>query len=93
MHFDEKNTVVSSANDMNLECVKQFAMSLILRKRGKVMDPIPVPVEHHMRYLGSVIVHYIEHIVFDLLDNFDTNLMLIREHHTIQVCVATFYGK
>ena len=27
MHFDEKNTVVSSANDFNLECVKQFAMS------------------------------------------------------------------
>ena len=27
MHFDEKNTVVSSANDINLECVKQFAMS------------------------------------------------------------------
>ena len=26
-HFDEKNTVVSSANDINLECVKQFAMS------------------------------------------------------------------
>ena len=27
MHFDDKNTVVSSANDINLECVKQFAMS------------------------------------------------------------------
>ena len=27
MHFDEKNTVVSSAKDSNLECVKQFAMS------------------------------------------------------------------
>ena len=26
MHFDEKNTVVSSANDINLECVKQFAL-------------------------------------------------------------------
>ena len=27
MHFDDKNTVVSSAKDINLECVKQFAMS------------------------------------------------------------------
>ncbi len=71
-------------------------MSLLchLRKRGKVMDPRPIPVEHHMSYLGSVIVHYyIERIVFDLLDNFETNLMLVREHHKIQVCVAAFYGQ
>ena len=27
MHFDDQNTVVSSANDINLECVKQLAMS------------------------------------------------------------------
>ena len=27
MHFGDKNTVVSSAKDINLECVKQFAMS------------------------------------------------------------------
>ena len=27
MHFDDKNNVVSSAKDINLECVKQFAMS------------------------------------------------------------------
>ena len=46
------------------------------------MDPIPVPVEHHVWYLGSVIVHYyVEHIVFDMLDNFETNLMPFREHH------------
>ncbi len=94
MHFDEKNTVVSSANDMNLKCVKQFAMSFILGKRGKVMDPKQIPVEHHMWCLGSVIVHYyIEHFVIDLLDNFETNLMVVREHHKIQVCVAAFYDQ
>ena len=27
MHFGDKNTVVSSAKDINLECVKQFAVS------------------------------------------------------------------
>ena len=46
------------------------------------MDPKPIPVEHHiiMWCLGSVIVHYyIEHIVFDLLDNFETNLMPVRK--------------
>ena len=53
------------------------------------MDPKPIPVEHHMLCLGSVIVHYyIEHIVFDLLDNFETNVMPVREHHKIQACVA-----
>ena len=56
------------------------------------MGPKPIPVEHHMLYLGSVIVHYyIEHIVFDLLDNFETNLMPVREHHRILVCVAGCY--
>ena len=57
------------------------------------MDPNPIPVEHHTGYLGSLIEHYyIEHIVFDLLDNFETNLMPVSEHHKIQVCVAGCYG-
>ena len=57
------------------------------------MDQKPIPVEHHMLCLGSVIVHYyIEHTVFDLLGNFETNLMPVRAHHKIQVSVAGFYG-
>ena len=40
-----------------------------------------------------MIVHYyIEHIDFDMLDNFETNLMTVREHHKIQAFVAGCYG-
>ena len=46
-----------------------------------------------MLYLESVSVHYyIEHTVFDLLGDFETNLMPVRVHHKIVVCAAGFYG-
>ena len=45
MHRDDKNTVVSSAKYINLECVKQFAMSFTkLRKsNGPKTDPCGTP--------------------------------------------------
>ena len=46
-----------------------------------------------MLYLEYVSVHYyIEHTVFDLLGDFETNLMPVRVHHKIVVCAAGCYG-
>ena len=97
MHFDDKNTVVSSAKYINLEqpsplCHSDHAIC-VDKKKEWTQNRSLWNTTCDTYYLGSVIVHYyIEHIVFDLLDNFETNLMPVREHPKIQACVAGCYG-
>ena len=81
IHLDDEKTVVSSAKDITLECVKQFAMSFTYMRKSKGPNTDPRGTSHVISRVCDFTLLYRTYC-----------FRSVREPHKIQVCVAGFCG-